>query len=113
MRNNYLGDDVGQAGLGAFLALPTDYVCKSSGAGQRGGEAWHRESKMRYRVRIFFFFLLHNFFININRIRVVQIVLFPSCRVGRGSGSPRNACIVPTAPGVPADPGSKNFVPEE
>lgn len=56
MRNNYLGDDLGQAGPGAFLALPTDYVCKSSGAGQHGGEAWHRESKIRYRVGIFFFF---------------------------------------------------------
>lgn len=71
MRNNYLGDDLGQAGPGAFLALPTDYVCKSSGAGQHGGEAWHRESKIRYRVGIsFFFFLLHNFFINLNRTRV-------------------------------------------
>lgn len=71
--------------LGALVAIPADCVNKSSGARQDGGEAWRRERKMRYGVgfAFFFFFLfffppfLHNFFINLNRTRAAEIVLFP------------------------------------
>lgn len=76
---------MGQAGLGAFLALPTDYVCKSSGAGQRGGEAWHRESKMRYRVRIFFFSFCIIF--SLISIGSVWCRLFYSLRAVSGEGA--------------------------
>lgn len=48
--------------LGTCVVISADYVNKSSGAKQDGGEAWRREQKMRFmRQRglglvVFFFF---------------------------------------------------------
>lgn len=57
--------------LGTCVVIPADYVNKSSGARQDGGEAWRREGKMRFmRYSLFFYSFLHNFFINLNRTRV-------------------------------------------
>ena len=76
--------------LGTCVAIPADYVNKSSGARQDGGEAWRRERKMkfmRYRgLVVWVFFLLFCIIFSLISIGPVWRRLFYSLNTAPGRG---------------------------